>query len=184
MDGGVITYIHKDISKFKPIKNLTFCNSYNHCLATEIQVGSKKITILNIYRSPDYLNTSFLEEFEKVVDQCKNRTCYILGDSNYNLLNLDKHQPTETYFNLLTAASFKPLITKPTRITDTSQSLIDHVWTNDLRNNNTTKSHIIITDITDHFPCITTVSSPEINMKGYRTILKRDFNEKAKDVFS
>ncbi len=177
--GGVITYLHKDISKFKPIKNMTFSDNYNHCLATEIQIESKNITLLNIYRSPDYQNNSFLEQFEKVIDKSKNRICYILGDANYNLLNLDKHD----YFNLLTAASFKPLITKPTRVTDTNQSLIDHIWTNDLRNDNKTNSNIIITDITDHFPCITTISNPKINMKGYRTILKRDFSDSAKDKF-
>ncbi len=181
--GGVITYLHKDISKFKPIKKMTFCDDYNHCLATEIQAGSKNITLLNIYRSPDYLNNSFLEKFEKVVDEGRNRICYILGDANYNLLNLDRHVPTDHYFNLLTAASFKPLITKPTRVTDSNQSLIDHIWTNDLRNDNKVRSHIIITDITDHFPCITTICNPQINMKGYRTILKRDFKDSAKDEF-
>ena len=73
--GGVLTYLHKDISKFKPVKNLTFSDNYNHCLATEVQVDRKNITLLNIYRSPDYLNTTFLEQFERVIDHCKNITC-------------------------------------------------------------------------------------------------------------
>ena len=91
---------------------------------------------------------------------------------NYNLLNIDKHTLTNEYYNLLTAASFKPLITKPTRITETSETLIDHIWTNNLSNTSANKSHIILTDISDHLPCITIIKSPDSEIKGYRYVTK------------
>ena len=102
---------------------------------------------------------------------------------NYNLINIDRHIQTKSYYDLLTAASFKPLITKPTRITETNSTLIDHIWTNDLRNTSLNKSHIILTDITDHLPCITVVKSPEFDMKGYKTIKKRIINDKNRSKF-
>ena len=34
--GGVMTYIHKDIQSHKIVKNLSFVDNFNHCLATEI----------------------------------------------------------------------------------------------------------------------------------------------------
>ena len=46
------------------------------------------------------------------------------------------------------ASGFYPLINKPTRITDSSATLIDNIFTN--VHNTETKSGIWITDISDH----------------------------------
>merc|ERR1712013_580420 len=78
---------------------------------------------------------------------------------------------------ILTTASFKPLITKPTRITDRNETLIDHIWTNNLQNTTINKSHIILSDITDHLPCITIVQNPDLHIKGYKYITIRQIND-------
>ena len=93
---------------------------------------------MNIYRSPNNINETFLSKFEKTIENSKSKLCYILGDMNYNLINIDKHSPTNEYYNTLTTASFKPLITKPTRITARNETLIDHIWTNNIQNTTTT----------------------------------------------
>ena len=97
--GGVMTYIHEDIISHKIIKGLSFADNFNHILATEIQ-----LTILNIYRSPNNLNVTFLNKFEKVIENVKSKLCYVLGDMNYNLINIDKHTLTNEYYNLMTSA--------------------------------------------------------------------------------
>ena len=175
--GGVITYIHQDIREHKAIKQLSFVDKFNHCMATEITVCNKKMTVLNMYRSPNNENETFIDKFQNIIEKIKTKTCYVLGDMNYNLVNLDKHAATKTYYDTLTTASFKPLITKPTRITKTNATLIDHIWTNDLRHDSVYKSHIIITDISDHLPCISFIISPQFNLKGYKSIRKRVINE-------
>ena len=182
--GGVMTYIHKDIKNYKIVKNLSFADNFNHFLATEIQLKNKNITFLNIYRSPDNLNDTFLSKFESIIENIKSKLCYILGDMNYNLINIDKHTPTNEYYNLLTTASFKPLITKPTHITETNETLIDHIWTNNLSNTSANKSHIILTDISDHLPCITIVKSPDSEIKGYRYVTKRLINDNNRIEFN
>ena len=181
--GGVVTYIHKDIEIHKHVKNLSFVDEYNHCLATEIQLNNKNTLILNIYQSPNKLNESFLKTFENIVQKSKTKTCYILGDMNYNLINIDNHAPTNEYNNILTSTSFRPLITKPTRITETNETLIDHIWTNNLQNN-MSKSHILLTDITDHLPCISIIQSTDIMIKGYKNITKRMINDTNRQKFS
>ena len=95
----------------------------------------------------------------------------------YNLINMDRHTPTNEYYNILTTTSFKPLITKPTRITDNNETLIDHIWTNDLQNIHPNKSHILLTDITDHLPCITITNNPDFHIKGYKYVTKRLIND-------
>ena len=96
--GGVITYIHKDINKMKTVKNLSFVDEYNHCLAIEVTINNKSSTLLNVYRSPNNLNDSFIDKFETVIDKTKSKTCYVLGDMNYNLINVDKHVATRSYY--------------------------------------------------------------------------------------
>ena len=103
---------------------------------------------------------------------------------NYNLFNHDKHTPTKNYLNMLTSASFKPMITKPTRITETNMTLIDHVWTNDLKTTTMNKSHIILTDITDHLPCVTVAKHADLWIKGYQTITKRIINDTNRSKFT
>ena len=102
---------------------------------------------------------------------------------NYKLINIGRHKQTKAYHDLLTATSFKPLITKPTRITETNATLIDHIWTNDLRNTSLNRSHIILTDITYHLPCVTVVKNSEFHIKGYKTITKRVINDKNRSKF-
>ena len=182
--GGVVTYIHKDIPKHKHIKHLSFVDGFNHCLGTEITLNNKTTILLNVYRSPNNLNDTFLDKFNSMVSKVKSKTCYILGDMNYNLINLDKHSRTAEYYNHLMSESFKPLIWKPTRITDTKCSLIDHIWTNELRQSIHMKSHILVTDISDHLPCITVVTNPKMNLTGYKMIKYRSFNDRNREKFS
>ena len=64
-------------------------------------------------------------------------------------VNIETHLKTSDYLDNLFKNGFLPTITKPTRITSTSATLIDHIY----RNNMTTagKSRIIRTDLADHF---------------------------------
>ena len=58
---------------------------------------------------------------------------YLMGDFNINLLNYDMHrQATNDFVNLLTSNSFFPLISKPTRFTSSTATLIDYIFTNNL----------------------------------------------------
>ena len=179
--GGVITYIHEDISTFKLNKKLTFMDEFNHCLATDITVNDKTTTVLNVYRSPSTNNTEFTSKLGDILQKLNNKKCYIMGDFNFNLININNHLQTEEYFNIMTSHSFKPLITKPTRITHSSKSLIDHIWTNDISEETMTSSYVIVTDITDHLPCLSIINTNHIISKGYRYIKTRLTNDERRN---
>ena len=72
---------------------------------------------------------------------------------NIDLLKLNEHWKTGEYVENMFTRGFIPLITKPTRITDHSATLIDHIYTNKTDTNMT--SGIITTDISDHFGMLT-----------------------------
>ena len=76
---------------------------------------------------------------------------YLMGDFNINLLNEDVH--TNDFLNIMSSNSLYPSITKPTRITSNSATLIDNIFT---YSKSYQTSGIIITDISDHLPVFIT----------------------------
>ena len=72
-----------------------------------------------------------------------------MGDFNINLLNEDVHPLTNDFVNVITSHSLYPSITKPTRITSRTATLIDNIFTN---SKSKQTSGIIITDLSDHLP--------------------------------
>ena len=80
----------------------------------------------------------------------ENKLSYIMGDFNINILNSHSHQPTNEFINLMTSNSLYPLISKPTRITSSTATLIDNIFTNNL--DLTMNGNILYTDWSDHLP--------------------------------
>ena len=74
----------------------------------------------------------FTEELKTIIKSLSNRKqhVYIIGDVNINFLRYNEHANTEDYLNMLYSNNFLPLITKSTRLTDHSSTLIDHIYTN------------------------------------------------------
>ena len=85
----------------------------------------------------------------------EHKTQLIMGDMNIDLLKFDQHVKTNQFIEDIFALGMTPLITKPTRITEFSATLIDHIYTNNLKSN--PKSGIIITDLADHFGIFTII---------------------------
>lgn len=76
--------------------------------------------------------------------------CLITGDFNLNLLKHNVHSDTGCFLNGLLHDSFIPLITRPTRFTDSSSTLIDNIFSNKIFDK--AVSGTLITDISDHLP--------------------------------
>ena len=60
---------------------------------------------------------------------------YILGDFNINLLNTDKHVQSSDFLETMYLFSLFPFITKPTRVTKSTATLIDNIYSNHIHNN-------------------------------------------------
>ena len=52
---------------------------------------------------------------------------YIYGHMNINFLKFNEHTQTEEFFDVLYANNILPITTKPTRLTDHTRTLIDHI---------------------------------------------------------
>ncbi len=67
-------------------------------------------------------------------------------------MNIDKHSDSSDFIDLMFSNSLVPNISKPTRVTRSSASLIDNIFTNDLFDTDKILNGILYTDISDHFP--------------------------------
>ena len=72
----------------------------------------------------NYLNT-LLGKITK-----ENKSVFLFGDFNVDLLKYDKHAPTNAFMNLFSSHMFLPHIFQPTRISTTSKILIDNIFSN------------------------------------------------------
>ena len=72
----------------------------------------------------NYLN-KLLENISK-----EQKSTFLLGDFNVNLLNYNEHNQTNEFLDSLLSNSFILLILQPTRITSHSNTLIDNIFSN------------------------------------------------------
>ena len=96
--------------------------------------------------------SDFTLELEGIIKNVseKNQHIYITGDINIDFLKYNDHPKTEEHLDMLYSNNLVPLKTKPTRITNHTATLIDHIYTNVPIHD--TVSGIALVDLSDHFP--------------------------------
>ena len=72
----------------------------------------------------------FIEKLSLMLKQIydKNKTVYIIGDFNINLLNAGSHSNTSDFIDMMFGSSYIPLINSPTSISETNATLIDNIF--------------------------------------------------------
>ena len=83
---------------------------------------------------------------------------YLCGDYNINLLKMHEKNSYEEFFEAMLVHSYFPNITLPTRLTDTSNTLIGNVFSNSAKFE--AVSGILINNISDHRPIFTIIKIP------------------------
>ena len=98
------------------------------------------------------------------------------GDYNINLLNIDNHLPTAEFLETMYSHGFYLLINKPTRIKNTTATLIDNIFRNyeNIRDTDLFNG-ILYTDISDHLP-VFSVNFKEKN-KTVKPIYHRQYTK-------
>lgn len=102
-----------------------------------------------VYRSPGSSVEAFTDNMEEILEYLNEKKTFIMcGDFNIDLLNMSKS--SSHYLDTIYSKGLHPLITRPTRITIDSATLIDNIFTN-IRDDKV-KYGILINDISDHLP--------------------------------
>ena len=127
--GGVGMFI-SDKFKYKIIEK-TSTNAFQVLWVKFLFEKKSNIICGIIYRqhnSPESFQAYFDEALERFSQSDK--TIYIMGDFNINLLNAETCNFTKEFLLTLQSYSFIPTIDKPTRVYSSSATLIDNIFVN------------------------------------------------------
>ena len=135
----------------------------------------RKMLVGEIYRVPNTDPVVAIERYDNILDKIKNVHNVIIGmDQNLDLLKVNTHKHTSDFLNTIFEHSFVPCISKPTRVTHTSASLIDNIYVKVTNNNSKLNSAILVFDISDHFPIFGMVSTNcNHSSKGKSLVLEK-----------
>ena len=111
-----------------------------------------------------------------------------MGDFNLDLLQAESRPRIGEFLNCLFSHYYFPTVHYPTRITETSATLLDNIFTNKV--NNEINAGIVYSDISDHYPVLISVSLPlnkrAVNKFSTRRVFNSDsvlhFNEALQNV--
>ncbi len=141
----VCIYIREDLA-FNPRQDLQNIN-FEDVWVEILLPRCKPIIIGTCYKARDNNNlTKCLENTLNLVNP--ESDIYVLGDFNICLLK-DNSNYRKSYKDLTELHNFKQLINKPTRVTDTTASCIDHIFVN--KSEKVCQAGIIESSISDHF---------------------------------
>uniref|UniRef100_UPI000521885F uncharacterized protein LOC104265527 n=1 Tax=Ciona intestinalis TaxID=7719 RepID=UPI000521885F len=159
-------------SLFVTLEDISFNTTSNSSQSSSLICGV-------IYRSPGIdpkSNLEFRTHLSSVLDklETRNSKCIIMGDFNYDLIN-ENNTNTNDFIDLMHDYCYQSIIiNKPTRITDTSATAIDHIWTT--INSSQIKAGIITDPISDHLPIIQAINLKINNSQS--NISSRNFSQK------
>ena len=83
---------------------------------------------------------------------------FVLGDLNIDTSDTNRTSTASNYLNMIQSYGLLPLITKPTTVTETTSTILDHILTNDVHH--CILPGIIQYDLSDHYPVFCTVFDP------------------------
>ena len=186
--GGVGFYVKSNL-KFQKIDNLSlFVEGVFESICLKIYCGKDRYRLVaNFYRPPNSSIKGFnskMQDFFLRLDMeqhLKNAVeVILLGDFNCNLLNHETHKDTNDFLNLFLSNSFLPLITLPSRVTDTSSTLIDNIWTN--AKHDKFSSGLLLEHISDHLP-IFYLQIKDANLRYKEKEMIRNLSDKNREKF-
>ena len=145
-----------------------------------LKLKTKKNTYIagSVYRHPNANSKHFIESLEKQLNKLdKKSTCIIAGDINIDLTK-QQNSNVKMYLETLLEYNFLPYICIPTRITDNSATIIDHINVRIpvQQIHNKISSGNLINDISDHLPNYFIIDQ-EMNTTRERPLI-RLYNEK------
>ena len=156
--GGIGIYVRSTLSHciLDAFKIYRDSNNQVENIWMEVIKDCRKYIIGGIYRHPSSNINKFSEKMDNTLALISKQklSCLIAGDINIDLKNFHIHLDTKAYLDTLILNNFLPVVAMPTRITERSATIIDHIYySNGTKNEgNAITAGNFWSDITDHLP--------------------------------
>ena len=176
--GGGVGFLVKENLKFRERPDIRVpCHILEHHFI-ELKCNKENVLIGSLYRPPNTNSKVFLRSYKQLLTQlAKQPLPYVLGmDHNLDLLKIDIHQNTSKFVELNLDKGLIPCVTRPTRITHQSATLIDNTFI-DVRLHQDSHTNIITIDLSDHLPSMTTIPNIFVTKKTKTSIEVRKFSD-------
>ena len=149
--GGVCMFVRSSLN-VKLRNDLVMLKDHIETIFIECTVNGEPLVIGMVYHRPGTSSQLFLEDMDEILEKI-NSKCILMGDLNINLLD-DTNNTVNDLINYFREHSYLPYITKPTRVSNNTATLIDHIWFNNIDTNEILESNILFTDVTDHYAVV------------------------------
>ena len=179
--GGIGMFVKKDIEytvKANYTQSMSLLpNNFVENLWLEVKKGKDLFIVGGIYRHPNGDINDFSDTMDLIMSEIRKekKTVIITGDFNVNLMNFDKNAAVQSYLNNILMNDFLPVILMPTRITDHTSTLIDHIYIHQppVGNNYSITAGNMYADITDHLPNFVLLNSNhQIKISNNRKMIR------------
>ena len=153
---------------------------------------SKNVIVCCIYRPPDSNMSTFLLEIQHLISKLlsERKIVFIGGDFNIDLIQYNSDPVVTQFVDVLLSYNLYPTISRPTRVSKTSSTLLDCIFTNSIE---PASSAIIIENtISDHYPILLSTELTDVEKSNVPTVnynrkitseMATLFNEKLVDEF-
>ncbi len=191
--GGASLFVSKKYEQYEERKDL--CLKSTDDMEVEnvwVEVKSREgntMVIGVIYRHPNakYRVNTFMQHLEYVLQKVtsENKQVYLCGDLNIDGLKISYEEGIADFFNMVMSHDCVPQITLPTRITDHTISLIDHIMIKSTHKSVDSRviAGNIFCDISDHLPNFILIYTKRDKTTKEQRPLVRIFGEKNMSKF-
>ena len=151
--GGVALYIKENIH-FSERTDLSInIEGEFESIFIEAKSNKHRFIVGEIYRTPGTNTHMSIERYQQTLDKLDLEHCdiYLGTDQNFDYTKMNINRSTAELFETFYSRGYLPTITKPTRITKTTATLIDNIYIKCNKPHNII-SGIINSQISDHLP--------------------------------
>ena len=190
--GGIGILVHNSL-EFEPLHELSvFLPKVFESQFIRIKNNKNNFTIIgNVYR-PNTAPFADLKranyELNEILEKIKSYPIYkkcfdinLVGDFNIDLLKSKSHTDTSSYLDSLLEHGLLPIVSLPTRVSQNSATIIDHISTSFTDDNYDVG--LIVSDLSDHFPVFYTRQAA-VDKSTPSKVKVRQMTEKNKQTFS
>ena len=173
--GGGVALLISNCIPFKVLNDIKYEAPDIESCFVEIKLHTRQVIIGNCYRPPNTDSGQFIKSHKALLQTLHNQNkSVIIGmDHNLDLLKAGHHSKTQEFLETNLNANMYPTIIRPTRISKTTATLIDNIFVS-LDMHSSCKSWILIDSISDHLPCLLSVSGIKHKLKDPIKIQSRD----------